>query len=118
VSITTPSEHLICDLFVHRDLEFALHPDVLIFGRIFQQGQETGGLEDSSRLPIHASVTELSGRPPAVATPLVPRYSELVRWVHQRVGWEQTEFRGVRLELKYPPLGSQVVLRFGLPDRA
>jgi len=116
VVITTPTEHLVFDIIAHEDLAFALTPDVLVFARVFQQGQETGAIDEPSRLPINAPVAELVGRPPAVATPLVPRYAELVRWVHQTRGWDPRSFRGVRMEMKYPPLGAQILLRFDLPD--
>ena len=58
------------------------------------------------------------GSPPAVATPRFPRYQELVTGVGERLGWDLSQFRATRLELKYPPLGSMVLQRFALPERA
>lgn len=53
----------------------------------------------------------------SVATPLVPRYSEMQSYVFERMGWTPSDFAGIRLQLKYPPLGSTVILRFELPER-
>ena len=113
-AITAPVDQLVFDLIVHRDLEFALRPDVLVFGRIFRQGQPTGNADDPSLLPIKQSTIELTGSPPLVNTPLVPRYPQLLQKVYERLEWNPEDFRGVRLLMKYPPLGANVILRFPL----
>jgi hypothetical protein len=116
VNITSPAEHLVFDLLVHKDLAFALSAKPLVFGRISPQGERTGGPDDPSLLPIRPTISELVGTPPAVATPLVPRYSDLVRVVCKDLGWDSADLRGIRLQLRFPPLNSAIVLRFGLPD--
>jgi hypothetical protein len=112
--ITAPAEHLLFDIIVHQDLDFALKPDVLVFGRIFPQGR-TGSSDDSNLLPIKQTVVELPGQPPVVNTPLIRRYPELLQAVYRRMGWAAGQFRGTRLVMKYPPLGAHVILRFALP---
>jgi len=114
-AITAPVEHLIMDIIAHKSLTFALKPEMLVFGRIVASGQPSGDRDDPSLLPIHQSTVDLPGSPPAINTPLVPRYSEYVRKVYERLGWDPTAFRGVRLHMEYPPLGSNVILRFPLP---
>jgi hypothetical protein len=116
VSITTPSEHLIFDLIAHRDLEFVLSPDVLFFSRIFAHGERTGSRDDATLLPIRQQPVQLSGSPPAVATRLIPGYAEILRTVTERLGMDPAQFRGVRLHLRFPPLGSTVTQRFTLPE--
>jgi hypothetical protein len=116
-AITAPAETLISDIVVDESLSFALKPEVLVFGRIFAQGQPTGARDDPTIIPISQSTTELPGSPPLVTTPLVPRYAQLVRQVFQRMDWDPKRFRGVRLLMEYPPLGSDVILRFQLPKR-
>ena len=51
-----------------------------------------------------------------MVTPLVPRYGEIVGRVYERLGWDPRKFKGVRLEMKYPPLSSSVVLSSPLPE--
>lgn len=114
-AITAPVEHLVLDLIVDRRLEFALKPEMLVFGRIFATGQPSGEREDPNLLPIHEAPVEIPGSPPAVGTALIPRYSELVTKTYERLGWDPSQFRGIRLLLDFPPLGSSVILRFTLP---
>jgi hypothetical protein len=114
-AITAPVERLVSDIIVDSRLEFALKPELLVFGRIFAHGQPTGDAKDPNLLPIHQSTIELPGTPPLVNTPLVPRYSELIGKVYERMGWQPEQFRGIRLLMEFPPLGSNVILRFPLP---
>ncbi len=116
-AISVPVETLIMDLVVHEDLAFALDARALVFGRITPSGQHSPGEEDMSALPIVDEVRELSGRPPAMATPRIPNYPRLMAQVCERMGCDPAALRAVRLEMKYPPLGSHVVMRFELPER-
>jgi len=109
-AITTPVERLVSDIIVHRDLEFALKPELLVFGHIFAHGRPTGDRDDPSLLPIHQSTVELPGSPPLMSTPLVPRYSLLVQKAYDRMGWRGEDFRATRLVMEYPPLGASVIL--------
>lgn len=115
-TVSVPVETLMVDLVVHEELAFALSPKVLVFGHVSPHGQPSGDADERSTLPIVEEVRELSGRPPALATPRVPNYPALFAQVCERLGCRPSEMRAVRLEMKYPPLGSNVVLRFELPD--
>ena len=115
-NITTPVEHLVFDLVVHESLAFALDAETLVFSRIFDQGRPTGsGIAD--QLPIRQPAVPLPGSPPAIATPLVPGYSEVMADVSSRFGFDLRTARAIRLEMRYPPLGSTVSLRFPLLRR-
>ena len=116
-AITTPVERLVSDIIVHKDLEFALKPELLVFGHIFAHGRPTGDRDDPCLLPIRQATIELPGSPPLVNTTLVPRYPQIVQKVYERMGWNPEDFRGTRLIMEYPPLGSNVLLRFPLPAR-
>src|SRR5262245_46234359 len=116
-AITSPVERLVSDIIVDESLAFALKPEVLVFGHIFAHGMKTGTKDDPSVLPITQATMELPSSPPLVNTPLVPRYAQLVKRVFERMNWKSERFRGVRLLMDYPPLGSQVILRFPLPNR-
>lgn len=118
VSVTTPSEDVICDILFHRDLTFVRDAQLLAFGRIFSHGMKTGSsTDDSVLLPIRQTPVELSGRPPVVSTPRVPRYADLFQTVCKRLEWNPDDFKGIRVAMDFPPLGSSLVLRFPLPNR-
>ncbi|QQS07945.1 MAG: hypothetical protein IPK69_07965 [Phycisphaerales bacterium] len=117
-SITTPSEHLVFDLLYHRSLTNLDHVESLVFGQIYPQGERTPASDDPRVLPLKPRVVRIAGSPPAVATTRVPRYAEMVQMVFDRAGWSPNDFVGMRVEIDYPPLHSQVMLRFPLERRA
>ncbi len=116
-TISAPTERLIFDLLVDERLEFALAPEVRSFAGIFRERSEEPEPKGLLPIPVPQNVSLLPGRPPVVATPHVPRYPEIVSFVHERMGWNPASFRGCRLELAWPPMGSTVLLRFRLPQR-
>ncbi len=117
-TMTVPAENLVFDLIYHRDLDFCAGASTKVYAYSFLHGNREGEWDESTCLPIRQPASPIAGTPPAVATPLVPRYAELVQRVVDRLGGDMGAFRGLRFELKYPPLGSTAVLRFDLPRRA
>jgi hypothetical protein len=115
-TISAPTERLIFDLLVHEELEFALTPEVRAFGGIFMNRSEESAPDGLLPIAMPQNVASLPGRPPVVANPSVPRYPEIVRFVQERMRWNPNQFRGCRLELSYPPMGSTILLRFKLPE--
>jgi len=115
-TITLPVEHLVFDLIIHRDVRFAGGPEVMVHG--FPHGGIDSPEAQSAAvaLPFSERPVELAGRPPAVATPLVPRYSNLLSRVFSRMGWTPSDFSGLRLRIDFPPMSSRVVVRWRLPD--
>ena len=116
-AIAAPAEHLVFDLVVHKDLAELLNASVLVFGRIVPNGLQTGGSDDPSLIPIQQHLTPLPGSPILMATSLIPNYQQLYSKVLKSLGWVATDFVGTRLTMKYPPLGSNVIVRFPLPAR-
>ncbi|MBK8914244.1 MAG: hypothetical protein IPM64_06515 [Phycisphaerales bacterium] len=115
-SISLPVETLVFDILVHRDLPFPLEPELAVYGFPHGGVDNPAGQTIQNRLPIPMRAVELAGMPPAVATPLVPFYNDLIGRMYQRMGWEPSAFRGVRLLLPYPPMSSMVVMRWPLPE--
>jgi hypothetical protein len=115
VNVTTPAEELLLDILYHQDLSFVKKANLIVFGRIFGHGEDSPSPTDAARLPIHATPIELVGSPPTISTPMVPRYSELVRDVADACRFDLSTFRGIRVTLDYPPLGASLMLRFPLP---
>lgn len=114
-TISAPTERLIFDLLFDERLDFALQPEVRAFMGIFMDPSEEAVPEGRLPLPIPQTTSILPGRPPAVATASAPRYPELVQYVGERMNWKLDTFRGCRLDLSHPPLGSTILLRFKLP---
>ncbi len=115
-TISAPTERLIFDLLVHESLDFVLRPEVRAFMGIFMESSEEASADTLLPLSVPKVVSLLPGRPPVVATPDVPQYSAIVQSVNDRMGWKSDAFRGCRLSLSHPPLGSTILLRFQLPD--
>jgi len=116
-TITVPAQNLVFDLIYHKDLEFCTNAKTSVYAYSFLSGNREGNWDESSVLPINQPAVQIAGTPPAVATPLVPRYAEMLKSVTGRLGASAEAFRGLRIELKYPPLGSTAVMRFDLPRR-
>lgn len=117
-TISVPTERLIFDLIVDERLDFALEPQALGYSGIFMERSEDKLPADLLPIPVPQNITALPGRPPVVATPQVPRYPDIVSYVQQQMQWTADQFRGCRLELTYPPMGSTILLRFKLPAPA
>ena len=109
--MSIPAESLLFDLIVHRDLVEAMRPEVELYGKLW--GADADSLP-ASRLPCSDQVIDL-GVGAQLATPLVPRYAEMVRKVMDNMGWNPGEFRCLRLIMLYPPMPSTVVMRYPLP---
>jgi hypothetical protein len=116
-TISAPTERLIFDLIVHESLDFALTPEVRAFGGIFMDRSDEPTSDELLPIPVTQDVARLPGKPLVVVHSSVPRYPEIVSYVNQRMGWKGDQFKGCRLELTYPPMGSTVLLRFHLPSR-
>lgn len=116
ISNTLPVESLISDLIVHRDIVFPNEPQVAIYGFPHGGGESPAEQLPENRLPVPFTITELAGKPPVVATPLVPRYPQMLAHIMSRMGWNPEEFRGWRVQIAYPPMASRVVLRWPLTD--
>lgn len=114
VAVTTPCQHLVFDLFIHQSLNFLEDVHAVVFAKIFSQGDTMLEEADQSALPIALEPMRIAGKPPAVATALVPGYAELFEYVGKQTQWDMSEFQGMRIQMKYPPLGSTVMLRFPL----
>lgn len=115
-SVSLPTETLIFDLLVHRDVQVPA-PQVVVYARP-DGGPDTPSTRDAQIiLPIQERCVELAGRPPATALAIAPRYAELTHAVTARLGFGLSDFRGYRLTLKHPPLNSTVVLRWPLETK-
>lgn len=113
--IAVPAKALVLDVFVHADVYPGAEPELVVYDTAI------GGIADVNdrardfdRLDLLESV-ERRG-PDQVRLAEAPRYGDLVRHVHSRLGWEPAQFRHYRVRIEYPVYGSQVVLAFRAPE--
>lgn len=111
--INAPTQHLVFDLIVHRDLADEIQPEALVL----QSGtSEPGQYADAARIPCPERLRVLDSVPPRLSTPLFKRYAELANRVYERMAWHPDDFRALRYEMKCPPLHSVVLLHYELPS--
>lgn len=117
VRLSTPVEVLYHDLYVHNDLDFAMNPEPLVYsdlpgGPIYPYD----GLE-AGVLPVVDELVDL-GVPPTLANSTdIRNYREMVAYAVERLGWRQSDFRGYRMRVRYPPFPAIGMLRYSLPAR-
>jgi hypothetical protein len=75
------------------------------------------GPMDSGLLTLTEPVQDLEGCPPRPATPFVSDYLRLVGSVTERMGYDLSEFYGLRTQLSYPPIPSMLLYRYPMPAK-
>lgn len=114
--LSLPTEQLIFDLFVHRDVSLGSAPEVLVYHKLVDAMRVPGGAESDRLLPLRARMVELPGSSAGIVTPVYARYPELFGAVAERLGRGVEEFRAMRLTLAHPPVPSRVVVRWALAE--
>jgi hypothetical protein len=118
VLIRTPSDLLIFDVYVHKDLATAMNPKFLLYSNLEVGPELNASAFERYRLPANEQVKSLGAFPPIAATPEVRRYDELTSYVFDRLHWNPREFAGFRLQMSFPPLPSAAVLQWPLAHRS
>jgi hypothetical protein len=116
MSITLPAKAFVFDLILHRDVIIPETPGILLNGFPYGNTEDPRAQSNRHVLPISDGLVELAGSPPAVSTPAVPRIARVVERVFNRMGWNGSEFRGLRLQVMYPPMSSVIVVQWPLPE--
>jgi hypothetical protein len=114
--INLPLETLIMDMLVHRDFASMIQPEAIVYGRASGDLNEHEQRDMRFRLPVNEALKPL-GQNPILATPHIPRYTEMTTLAFNRCGFDPADFVGYRLVLPYPPMTSTVAFRFDLPSR-
>lgn len=109
-SVTVPSEALLFDLFVHRDLTEAMNPSVAMHGTLGGALDSVGSVE----LPMPERFRDL-GTDAMIDTPLVDNYADAALAAMTKLKRDPAEFRCLRLLVEHPPMSSRVVVRYELP---
>jgi hypothetical protein len=117
-NLVTPVEHVLFDQLVHRDLDWAMQPELVIYSRL-----DGGGLQRASRrtrnvLPVAESIHDLGWGVDGLATPLLRNHPKLVRDVLDRLDWRAEDFRAFRFTMPYPPIPAVAMFLAKLPAPA
>lgn len=116
--VNTPIETFVFDLLVHKDMADQIDPKALVYGRASGLMDDHERRDERLLLPLTEELRTMRAGLSGLATPLVPRYPELVATAFERGGWDLADFSGWRLMLPFPPMPSTVSVRFKLPDSA
>ena len=113
--VDTPVEMMQFDLFLHRDLPFAIPPGLVTYSALSNNGPRFP-LSSHTRfhLPGRNEVQTLGSTSASFASPHIPRYGRLIQQVCRRMGRDMAEFTGYRFTLAYPPLATIFVMHHGL----
>ncbi|MCB9897745.1 MAG: hypothetical protein H6825_07065 [Planctomycetes bacterium] len=117
-TLVTPVEALQFDLLVHEDMPWDA-PEPALFSRL--DGSRLVNLAsslDRNRLELVEDVTDLGPGLAALATPEMPRYTELVALALQRGGWDAARFRGYRITMRVPPIPTSLFYYWDLAEDA
>ncbi len=113
----TPVELLIHDLFVHRDMEHALSPEMFLYSQMPGGPVYPTSGRDRGMLPLHEITHERGGCPPDLVTPELPQYGRMIQTVADRAGWDLNDFHGFGFRMRYPPIPTLAMYRYALPER-
>ena len=112
VGVRTPSETLICDYLVHRDLFGPVRREL----RVYSELASPTPRDDRDRLPVSERVLELGRGISRIRTAEAPRYHEMVDFVLGRMGWDAEAFYVYRVRMRYAPIPISVMVHHALPE--
>ena len=106
------------DVIVSDALPSLQDPTPALFNRLNGDGVTASDPRDDNRVPLLESMQDLGRGHAAMASPHVPRYTELLALAFERAGWDSAGFRGFRFSMRYPPIPTSLVLGAELPGDA
>jgi hypothetical protein len=113
-NMQTPVELVHSDLLVHEGLPWAMHPRAQVFSMLEGRAVYGASRRGCSLLDGETELHELGLGIGTMATPHIPRYSELLAHVFDSIGWDESVFRGFRFTLAYPPIPAVAMLSMDL----
>ncbi len=116
VIVSTPSEELYHDIFIHNDLPWAFDLSAHLYGQLPGGPQYPSSGSDAPKLPVPTDMIDL-GSPPQIVEQDIPQYGEMVALAARQLGCDLSAFRAFRFRLKYPPIPTMAVLRHPLLSR-
>lgn len=115
--LATPSELVLHDVFIHRDLKIDAVPEVLLLDRLAASRGYRDDDVEGDRLPLSTRILDVSAGPASSALLQYPDYSRMLQFVLESEGLRPDALKGYRFKMAYPPVPSAVVMRLPLPER-
>ena len=114
--VTTPAVRLHFDVFVHEDVYPSGEPSLAIYDTVLEGVASVNDRgRDLDRLDLEESIRPLGADLRRFRASSVPGYHELLRSVHEKLGWDPARFVGYRCVIDYPIYGTQVTMVFQPP---
>lgn len=113
-AVRTPSERLVCDLMVHRELFGEVDRSIRVYSQLFSPVSR----EERDELVVSERIQQLGRGLGCLRTPDVPRYNHLAEYTMAHLGWDPEEFDLYRIRMRYPPVPASVMFHQPLPPRA
>lgn len=113
-AVRTPSESLVCDLLVHRDLFGEVERSVRVYSQLFSPVSR----EPRDELVVSERIQTLGRGLGRVHTPDVPLYARMAGDAMARLGWDPEAFDLHRIRMRYPPVPASVMFHQPLPPKS
>jgi len=109
-----PSRHMLCDVYIHKDLWRDSVPE-LVIARTGNPGAPDLLAHKFDRADFIETIQSLGDSPAKWPTPEYKRQRELLSHLHSEMGWTPGDFRLFRCAIRYPVVGVWYTLQFPLP---
>lgn len=109
--VRAPTELLLCDLFVHRDLFPGVERTMRIYSELFSPVAR----DERDALTVAGRVQHLGSGLGRLSTPEAPHYRKMSTFVFTTLGWNPEAFDLYRIRLAYPPMPASVMFQHPLP---
>jgi len=114
---STPAKVMQFDVFVHEDVYPNSDPAVRVYDTSFEGIADVNNpARDIDQLEVVEQAEPLGTGLVRARSSDVPRYTKLLQYAFDSLGWNAGEFRGYRCRIDYPIYGSQVTLIFDPPE--
>jgi hypothetical protein len=109
--VSMPARAIQFDAFVHRDLGGSSVPQLTIFDTAFEGiASINDRMRDIDQLVLLESVESIGWGVSCARSTDIPRYTDAVAHVLNRVGWKAEDFHAFRCRSEYPLYGSQITM--------
>ena len=116
--VSTPAKVIQFDALVHEDLARMGEPTLRIYDTALEGVANVNDpSRDPDRIELLETIESLGRGIGRCRSSLVPRYSDLLRLVCDKLGWDGGAFHAHRCRIDYPLYGSQVTMAFDHPRR-
>ncbi|MHC5008334.1 MAG: hypothetical protein ACYTGF_13355 [Planctomycetota bacterium] len=116
-NLMTPVEHVLFDLLVHRDFDWAMNPRLVLYSRLDGGPMQRASRRTRNLLPVTEPVHDLGWGVDGLATPLLRDHVKLARYVLDRLSWRGEDLRAYRFTMSYPPIPTTAMFLADLPVR-